>query len=350
MLGHGVFLQHLEGAIVRLGLLTLLLACSLAGVAAPASAVTLDWVVIGNTGNAPDTASNCDEANCGSVAYSYRISKYEVTNAQYAEFLNAVDPTGANSLALYDSDMGSNPTNGGILLVGSNAPGSRYVVKTTGGYGGTGFANKPVTYVTFYDALRFANWLNNGQGAASTETGAYTLLGGTPTPSNGTTVVRNALATTFLPSENEWYKAAYHGPGGMYFEYPTGTDTPTGCVAPGADTGDSANCGPATGNQVTDVGAYALSNSPYGTFDQGGNVFEWNEQMADSDRGIRGGSWGDDASVLAASYRLYPSPTSDVSGIGFRVASLVPEPGTGIFMVTELLGLASLRRRRAQAL
>ena len=39
----------------------------------------------------------------------------------------------------------------------------------------------PVNYVDFYDALRFANWMNNGQGNGDTETGAYTLLGGTPT-------------------------------------------------------------------------------------------------------------------------------------------------------------------------
>ena len=169
--------------------------------ATPAFGVTVDWVPVGNPGNAADNpASNCYGASCGSVSYDYRISKYEVTNLQYAEFLNAVDQSGVNALGLYNSSMGTDVNNGGILFMGGNSPGSKYVVKTTGGYGGTGFANKPVTYLSFYDALRFANWLNNGQGNASTETGAYTLLGGTPTPSNFATVSRNALATIFLPS------------------------------------------------------------------------------------------------------------------------------------------------------
>ena len=72
--------------------------------------------------------------------------------------------------------------------------------------------DKPVNFVSWYDAIRFANWLNNGQGDGDTETGAYTLLGGTPTPSNGSSITRNPGATWFLPSEDEWYKAAYYQP------------------------------------------------------------------------------------------------------------------------------------------
>ena len=98
--------------------------------------------------------------------------------------------------------------------------------------------NKPINFVNFFDALRLANWVNNGQGSADTETGAYTLLGGTAVPSNATTVTRNSGATWFLPSENEWYKAAYYdplcrtaaegGPAGddHYWLYVTGVVTP----------------------------------------------------------------------------------------------------------------------------
>ncbi len=90
----------------------------------------------------------------------------------------------------------------------------------------SGDGNHPVNYVTWYDAIRFANWLNNGQVPGSTETGAYTLLGGTPTPSNGNSITRNAGATVFLPSENEWYKAAYYNPAtSSYFQYPTSSNT-----------------------------------------------------------------------------------------------------------------------------
>lgn len=171
------------------------------GIAAtPAAAeVAIGWVTVGYPGNAADTASNCYSASCGAVSVTYRVARYEVTNAQYVEFLNSKAAT--DPLGLYNTAMGSE-SRGGIERSGS--PGSyTYSVKS-------GFDDKPVNYVSFFDALRFANWLNNGQGSADTETGAYTLLGGTATPSNGLTAVRNPAAGVFLPSENEWYKAAYY--------------------------------------------------------------------------------------------------------------------------------------------
>jgi sulfatase modifying factor 1 len=90
--------------------------------------------------------------------------------------------------------------------------------------------------VSFYDTLRFANWLNNGQGSGDTETGAYTLLGGTQTPSNGTTVTRNPGATIALPSDNEWYKAAYYDASSTdYFLHPTRSNAATACTGRGAE-------------------------------------------------------------------------------------------------------------------
>ncbi len=135
---------------------TLPLLLGLAVLAGPAPAVTIDWVTAGDPGNAADTATNCYAANCGSVADSYLISKYEVTNAQYAEFLNAKGA--ADPLGLYNIGMA------GYGIARSGSPGSyTYTVNTS-------FANKPVTCVSFYDSLRFANWLNNGQGSAEDRT------------------------------------------------------------------------------------------------------------------------------------------------------------------------------------
>jgi hypothetical protein len=164
----------------------------------PAQAVTIDWVPVGNPNNTADTLTNCWGANCGSVDHAYYISKYEVTNAQYTEFLNA--KAASDPLGLYLVFMGSDPTFGGITRSGVSGS-YTYTAKP-------GFENKPVVYVSCYDALRFSNWLNNGQGIGDTETGAYTLLGATAVPSNGLTVTRNGSANIFLPSENEWYKAA----------------------------------------------------------------------------------------------------------------------------------------------
>jgi len=305
-------------------------------------AVAINWVSVGNPFNPPDTASNCAAPNCGSVSYNYQISKYDITNAQYVEFLNANAASDPNSL--YDAYMGSDPIYGGITQSGSSGS-YTYTVKP-------GFANKPVTYVSFWSALRFANWLNNGQGTGDTETGAYTI---TADGIAANSITRNPSATVFLPSENEWYKAAYYNPAtSSYFAYPTGSNTPTVCSAPGA-TPNTANCGAAAGNQLTDVGAYAGSASPYGTFDQGGDVYQWNEQIMGSYRGIRGGFWGIGAQGLAASYppQVF-DPAAGGNTVGFRVAAVAADLPSGCGMGGEVaLALPLLmwlrsRRRVAQ--
>ena len=310
----------------------LLLLLTLLALAVPAGAVTIEWVPVRHPGN-PD-----DDTGAGSVAYSYYISKYEVTNAQYAEFLNAVPP---NGLGLHHFGMTNDFSNGGIRFDNANPTGSKYVVKA-------GFADKPVTYVSFFSALRFINWLNNGQGSGATETGAYTLLGGTRTPTNWQTVAREATATLFLPSEDEWYKAAYYdGAQNTYYNYPAGTDLATVCSAP-TSTPNRGNLCPGAVGKVTEVGAYTGSPSPYGAFDMAGNVFEWNEAtVATSFRQLRGGTWGGFLSLAESSFYSSDDPRfGEQAYSGFRVASLVPEPGTGLLVAGGLLGLSGLRRRR----
>ena len=238
--------------------------------------------------------------------------------------------------------MDLNATFGGITRSGNSGSYS-YAVKS-------GFANKPVVYVSFYDAIRFSNWLHNGQGSGDTETGAYTLIGEAAMPSNGLTVLRNLGASVWLPSESEWYKAAFYDPiGDGYFYYPAGSSVPTGCVGPGSDTGNSANCWPATSpnGALTEAGAYGLSDSPSGTFDQGGNVWEWNEQIIFAAyRGMRGGSWnyGGAVDVSVAAW-VYALPQDEFDYAGFRVAS-IPEPSTGLLVSAGLAGLALRRRLR----
>jgi formylglycine-generating enzyme required for sulfatase activity len=321
-------------------------------VALPAAAVEIEWVFVGDPGNPPDTAANAANclnyaADCGSVPYVYYISKYEITNAQYAEFLNAVAASDPN--ALYNPAMGWDvvPAIGGITRSGSEGS-FEYAVKP-------GFESKPVTYTSFYDAARFANWLQNGQptggqAAGTTETGAYDVA-------LGANATREPGATVFLPSENEWYKAAYYdsalnvGLGG-YYDYPAGTDTPTFCGDPGP-TPNTANCARdryCQDTPTTDVGAYSGSASPLGTFDQGGNVTEWNEEIHEflvDGRGKRGGGSCSPGWYLGS--ELAPgdlvAPAAAEFG-GFRVASLVPEPAQVLLVLTGGLVLAAVRRRR----
>lgn len=302
-----------------------------------ALALTIPTVPVGNPGNPADSNGN------GSVPHAFNVSVTEITNAQYVEFLNAVAAT--DTYGLWVGDMATKTTGG---IVRSGTPGSyTYSVKPDAagaGPGGTDYSygNKPVNWVNYYDNLRFANWLHNGQptgaqDASTTEDGAYTFTG--PTTVGG----RNPGAKWFLTNTNEWYKAAYYdGTAGVYYDYPTGTDTPTNAALPSADTGNEANFLSllSTSYPFTDVGAYTLSSSPYGTYDQGGNASERVEEIP----GLRGGSTDSGSASLLSSLGLGSgiSPTIEAINIGFRVGS-IPEPGAILLSVLAAIGLV-LRR------
>jgi formylglycine-generating enzyme required for sulfatase activity len=306
--------------------------------------VTIQTVSVGNAGNADDTeVMNDGTTGYGSVDYVYRIGMTEITNAQYVEFLNAVAKTDTYELFSPVLD-----TWHGITRSGS--PGSYvYSVKPDAigeGFGGTDYTygDKPVSLVSWYDALRFANWLHNGQptglqDASTTEDGAYAFSGATSVGP------RNAGAIWFLPSEDEWYKAAYYdGGSATYFNYATGSDTKPNNNFPTFDTGNSANWGDATGNvdyPMTDVGAYTLSQSPYGTFDQAGNVAEWTENLGTGAfRTMRGGESSTALGVtLHANWRTSANPIGEFPGGGFRVAT-VPEPSAVVLAIIGIVGVA----------
>jgi formylglycine-generating enzyme required for sulfatase activity len=293
------------------------------------SAVTVEWVTVGNPGNVPDTRFGTP---LGSVNYVYQIGKYEVTAGQYTEFLNAVAKDDPN--ALYSSSMAFG-TAANIQQSGS-APNYSYSVAAD-------WANRPVSAVSFWNAARFANWLHNGQpigaqGPGTTEDGAYHNVG------NQLLFGRNTGAKFFVPTENEWYKAAYHnkaaGIAASYFDYPTGTNSiPGKNINETTNPGNNANYynnGYTIGSPYfrTVVGEFELSDSSYGTFDQGGNVEEWNETiMLGTNRGLRGGDWGLNAAFMyAGSGFNYLDPANDYAA-GFRVAALIPEP-TALLMLS----------------
>ncbi|MCC6125266.1 MAG: SUMF1/EgtB/PvdO family nonheme iron enzyme [Pirellulales bacterium] len=289
-----------------------------------ARAVTIDFVPVGNPGN-PN-----DNTGYGRVDYSYTIGKYEITNAQWREFLAAKASVG-DPHGLFNEVMGG--AYGGISRSGLGTADNPFFYTAKGGDGN--WDNRPVNNVSYWDAARFCNWLHNGQGNGDTETGAYLNVG------NPDTFARQAGAKYFIPTRNEWYKAAYHkndGATGNYWDYPTGTDALPNNGNPGGDTGNTANYydGDYTAGApygATPVGYFGLSQSPYQTFDQGGNVWEWNEAANGSYRGLHGGFYDGPADFLSAAGDGFGNATDESPVIGFRVAS-VPEPGSLFLMIS----------------
>jgi sulfatase modifying factor 1 len=304
----------------------ILTSAAIAALITSASAsVTIDWVTVGNAGNSADPLTGF-----GAVGYEYRIGKYEVTNAQYGAFLNAKGQSNVNNI--YNPRMSSY----GITQSGSSGS---FTYSVT-----TALANRPVAFVSWYDAARFANWMMNGQGSGDMETGAYTLSGNTGI------ITKNAGAQVYIPTEDEWYKAAYYnGATSTYSLYPNGQNSITKA---------DANYGNVDFTS-TDVGTYSGAPSSYGTFDQGGNAEEWNDAINGYGRGMRGGGWlnlsyflFDSTEDLLSTSRLHvgaaiegsSDPYSNFSSIGFRLAA-VPEPSS--MLLTMLAsGLMLIRRKR----
>ena len=326
----------------------------------------MEFVSVGNSGNDPDGSGGY-----GSVSYNYDISKYETTYGQYVDFLNAVaksDPNGLFHLGMED-DLLVN----GITRTGNDGSYSYSVAPSTT-INPEGSLYKPVNYVNYLDAIRFANWMHNGSSndPKSTESGAYlittaALVGavrqnniitykatgdlsisvgdqaqasgltgsgfdirstirsvtikdgftyftvqnnqsnGIATGSGTVTVIpatHDPGAKYWIPTENEWYKAAYYNPTlnsntGGYYDWATQSDTaPGNAVGTGSnlantrtDTGFTKSSGPLLllqtpdplkgPNMLTPVGTFSGSASYYETFDQDGNVTEWNESIYD---------------------------------------------------------------------
>ena len=313
----------------------------------------IQWVTVGDPGN----TANAGFLGLGSVATSFRIMTFEFTNQQYTDFLNSVAAT--DTYSLYNANMGID-ARGGIARSGSSGS-FTYAVKTNMG-------DKPVIYVSWFDAARVANWYQNGAtSSSSTETGAYTLVSGQTT---GTAPAVNLGATFYIPTEDQWYKAAYYKGGGTsagYWDYATQSD-----AVPTTVTADSTGIGSAgsTGNfanynqdadwnsqngNVTTVGTNG-GPSAYGAFDMTGNVFEWNDLTgAAGSRGQRGGNYRGTTASLSSSFSNTLGAPIEGNNFGFRLASPVGGPSdvpeidpNGVTAALGLIvgGLGLLERRR----
>jgi len=257
-------------------------------------------VPVGNPGN------SADATGYGAVAYDYKIGKFEVTNAEYCEFLNGVAKT--DTYELYDPRMGEGGDGGGWGGISqSGSPGS-FTYSVIDGRG-----KQPVGYVTFQSCVRFANWLSNGQGKGDTETGVYTIKNGEIKAPDHAALAAGKETKWVISSENEWYKAAYYDAnksgGAGYWPY--------------AIKGGSAPESNLASNNPTDGGKFDKAASPYGTFDQNGNVWEYNETIVGDKVGLRGGSWfiNDNDGYLQSGTR-YEVYGAKWPHYGFRVVAL----------------------------
>lgn len=283
-----------------------------------ANQFTMDFVTIGNPNNAADTTGSPNPA--GSVAYTYNLGKYEVSRGMITK-ANA-----AGSLGITMQDMTS--------------------------YGGNGLL-KPATGISYYEAAKYVNWLNTSTGGTAAYkfdgSGNFQLWSSTDAGYNANNMFRNSLAKYWLPSTDEWYKAAYGKADGSWSNFPNGSNSPPTAVASGTAANTavydrSFTTGPA---DITNAGGL----SAYGTMGQGGNVWEWMETAYDGSnntageiRDLRGGSWSDPSYMLDASVHINNDPTSGSLNIGFRVAS-VPEPSALSLLAIGLGGLVVLQRR-----
>ena len=348
-----------------------LLAMSLVlqGASITSAQVVFNWVTIGDTGNTADTLvmTKCPSTFCtgdgttgyGSVNYEYEIAAEHVTASQYTEFLNSADPNGTNALNLFDSRMDTffHPVSflpvpaytGSIDFDNSAAAGSKYSAKV-------GQENFPATWVSWVSAARFVNWLSNGQGTGDTESGVYNNL---PVNTTDPIPARAIGAEIFLPTDDEFYKAAYYNPtlnggSGGYTEYGVGNTAPV--VEGPAGGATSANYAQTDGvdghngdtywqnagglfddslTYGTAVGAYTSATSHYGLYDVDGNAHQWLEATRPNQFGagdlpvFRGGSWWHGSDGSGAAFRntqFFATGSSSLSSNhhGLRIARLAP--------------------------
>jgi hypothetical protein len=281
---------------------------------------SLDFVDIGNAGNVGETYQDNNQLSYtfGGVSYEYRMGVNEISSAM----INAYNAAETSTIQYIN--------------------------------GGGDVAAQGLTWAS---ASRFVNWLNTSQGYQAAYNPGYPYIWDSSEAwqLGSENLLRHKDAKYFLPSEDEWYKAAYYDPAtNTYFDYATGSDTAPIPVASGTAPGTAVydqNFGTSLAS-VYDSGGL----SPYGTMAQNGNVYEYTESAHDGsnnlsfeDRAARGGTIGADPQFLKSDYRNRVGQNNgNISLIGFRVASvsmtLIPEPSSSALL--GLGGLALTMRRK----
>ncbi|MFK7895356.1 MAG: thrombospondin type 3 repeat-containing protein [Myxococcota bacterium] len=271
-----------------------------------------DFVLVGDITQAAEPVSGL-----GGVLYPFYIGRFEVTNEEWVEFMNAVDPEGLVALGLYATEQTTSPV-GGILLTPAAPSGKKFSAKP-------GKARHPVNFISYFDAARFINWLENGKlDGGETEVGSYNLLTSPVTYMGGAFV---------FPLESEWYKAAFDDPSSdtNWYPYPGNFVAPglPNCDANGEVTNPSslnANYdGACQGGIPVQVGSTQARPpvSSWQAYDMAGNVSEWLEDPQGGAPGtspLRGGSYN--AGDINLRFTEVFDPNGQNGGIGLRLAHI----------------------------
>jgi formylglycine-generating enzyme required for sulfatase activity len=329
----------------------------------------IDFVTITSPGNAAwgGNGSAQDQAvGRGSVGYEYRIGKFEVTTSQWAEFMNAAFDRPQSEWISHLLPPGQ----WGAAGTTPNTPGGRRWFVPAGnemrGVGG----------IDWRMAAIYCNWLHNNKsldrsaflsGAYDVSTFAYVQSGPFTVFTDQRT--RSEGARYFIPTWDEWLKAAHYDPNkanndgttGGWWLYSNGSDSP---FVPGPP-GELVNGQLATANfgfqnagdlscWSVPLGSYAGVQSPWGLVDTAGMTQEWTEEalgfidVGYEVRRLEGSSWGDNPAVFLADSVSFGAgsafPTLNFASIGFRIASVVPGSGTLISVAVGVMLVASRRR------
>jgi hypothetical protein len=285
---------------------------------------TIDFVTIGNAGNGGDFGAGGGvhhSSGLGSVGYEYRISTTEISWGMIAK---------------------------------ATASGLTGVV--AGGWG----PDRPASQTTWFEAAKFVNWLNtsNGFQPAYNLNFNNTLLtlwsSADAWQLDGENRFRHKDAVYFIPSENEWCKAAFHKNDGVtanYWDYATASNSVPLAVTGGTLANTAVFDHALIPAEVSNAGGL----SAYGTMAQDGNVWEWMESAYDGTnshgsegRTVRGGYFDGSFAGLRSGPlgRTNFGPATNDLCIGFRVASTmaVPEPGTIALLIVSSMALFGRRR------
>jgi formylglycine-generating enzyme required for sulfatase activity len=317
-----------------------------------------EFVTVGSPGNAPFAGPSPLTGypiGRGRVDYAFRISRLEVTSAQWVDFMNVLGQDIALSVRSEPASWGAQED------LNDPRPGRQYAL-----FDST-YALMPVTGITWHTAAMFCNWLHNGRtdNFASLMSGAYDTSTWGSAPGGGYTdqSTHSPGARYWIPTLDEWLKAVHYdpdrnGPGqGGYWRFANSSDTPPVFGPPGVGT---SNAGINNTPFSDRLGQYPNSQTPWGLLDADGMASEWTEEWLNPlrpvDRVVEGGGtssagigvngtptflWSD------IEFARFAPPTSFNSDAGLRIASIIPAPGMFPMACLSIISLSERRRRQS---